>query len=183
MDGAGFNQRKLEELILYVALRSEDSPTYGRTKLVKLLFFSDFAAFKRLGRPITGSHYRKLEFGPCPAEFPEATRALEKSGRAIYREPSKFSAYGQRRLIALRDPDLSVFTAEEIAIVDEIVERFKDRGGGDLSDLSHEFAGWRLAEPGEEIPYETVVLHNAAADLSPAEMSWAKATVKKLLGP
>jgi hypothetical protein len=183
MSPSGFNARKLEELILYVALKSEGSPTYGRTKLVKLLFFSDFAAFKRLGHSITGSTYRKLEYGPCPAEFPAAVRNLEGSRRAVDREESKVGPFTQRRLIALRDPDLSVFTAEEIAIVDEMIDRFRDHGAGDVSSLSHEFAGWRLADAGDDIPYETVILPNEPQDLSPAEMAWARSTVKKLFGP
>src|SRR6266487_3415423 len=45
---------KLRELILHICIRSEDDEAFGAVKLNKLLFFSDFHAFLRLGKPITG---------------------------------------------------------------------------------------------------------------------------------
>jgi len=38
------NDRKFQELLLYVAARCEGAPTFGATKLNKILFFADFLA-------------------------------------------------------------------------------------------------------------------------------------------
>ena len=60
------DDEKFKELVLYIARKSECDPRFGATKLNKLLFFSDFLAFKRLGSPITGQTYFKLDHGPAP---------------------------------------------------------------------------------------------------------------------
>ena len=57
---------KMKELILYLAAKSEKDPRFSSTKLNKLLFYCDFAAFRQLGKPITGHSYQKLQFGPAP---------------------------------------------------------------------------------------------------------------------
>ena len=50
----GADDRKMKELILYLAARSEDDPRFSSTKLNKLLFYCDFTAYRQLGRSITG---------------------------------------------------------------------------------------------------------------------------------
>lgn len=43
------DDRKMKELILYLASRSEEDPRFSATKLNKLLFYCDFTAYRRLG--------------------------------------------------------------------------------------------------------------------------------------
>src|SRR5438034_140375 len=59
-----FSDRRFKDLLLYVAERLGDDPTFGETKLNKVLFFSDFQAFRVLGRPITGAEYQRNIYGP-----------------------------------------------------------------------------------------------------------------------
>jgi hypothetical protein len=40
----GMDDRKMKELILYLASKSEDDPRFSSTKLNKLLFYCDFEA-------------------------------------------------------------------------------------------------------------------------------------------
>ena len=55
-----FNEQKFKELVIYIAGRCESDPYFGAVKLNKLLFFSDFFAYAKLGNPITGAEYMKL---------------------------------------------------------------------------------------------------------------------------
>jgi hypothetical protein len=174
-----FDEKRLEELIVYVALKSEGSRYFGRTKLVKLLFFSDFEAFRRLGRSITGATYRKLDFGPVPSEFQTAVLAL-KSSSSVAERSAPVHQYDQKQVVALREADLSLFSAAEIAIVDDFIFRFWDTNAREISDLTHQQPGWRLAEMGDVIPYETVVLPERQRDLSPEELAWARQSVKSI---
>jgi hypothetical protein len=57
---------KLQELILYIARRSEDVRHFGANKLNKLLFYTEFLAYSKTGRSITGATYERLEHGPAP---------------------------------------------------------------------------------------------------------------------
>jgi len=50
-----FDQRRLEELILYIATRTADDESFGRTKLAKVFFYADFVAFGDEGAPLTGA--------------------------------------------------------------------------------------------------------------------------------
>src|SRR5688572_20552652 len=62
-----FQRDKFIELILYFSRRGlEEGLVIGSTKLNKLLFFSDFRAYAKLGQAITGARYQKLGWGPAP---------------------------------------------------------------------------------------------------------------------
>jgi hypothetical protein len=149
-----FNSERFKELLLYVAKRSADDAHFGATKLNKLLFFSDFLAYAKLGAPITGATYQKLKWGPAPRELLAEQRELEQEGAA---KVKRQSAFNPDKTIALREPDLSKFTPQEIAVVEEVLEALKDDTAGMASERSHEFStGWQIASLREDIPYETV---------------------------
>jgi hypothetical protein len=153
-----FNEEKLCELILYIADRSAGDKRFGKTKLLKLLAYSDFEAYQRLGRPITGAHYRKLPHGPAPREAPLALEILEERDE-IEEAPVTFFGRAQRRYRARRPARPELFTRDELAIVDEILERFKHYSGSDIAHASHkDFIGWQMAGELEEIPYRTALI-------------------------
>jgi hypothetical protein len=60
--------------------------------------------------------------------------------------------------VNLREPNLDVFTPEQIALVDSIIEKLRGFTADEVSDLSHQMVGWKIAEPGESIPYESVYI-------------------------
>ena len=68
---------KLQELILYIARRSEDDRHFGANKLNKLLFYSDFLAYAKTGRSFTGAPYERLEHGPAPRGLAAALEELK----------------------------------------------------------------------------------------------------------
>ena len=163
-----FNEKKFKELILYVADKSAEDPSFGATKLNKILFFADFLAYGHLGQAITGAHYLRLERGPAPKELLSVHRGLQAAGDAVFVERKRFG-YPQKRIIALRQPDLSDFSAQEIALVDEVIELLKHNSAMEASTLSHLHAvGWNIASDGEEIPYESVFL--STDPLSPSDI-------------
>ena len=131
--------------MLYVA---GACPSFGGNALAGALYLSDFAAYDRLGRSITGSVYVKDRRGPVPAGFDEAFEALVGEGRAV--------------------ADVSMFTAPEIALVDEVVGQLAI--GAD-SDWSYG-AGWNAVAYGEEIPYCFAGV--SGDDLSDADLERAR---------
>lgn len=152
------NVEKFEELLLYVAEKSADDPNFGATKLNKLLFFSDFFAYAQLGRPITGARYQKLARGPAPREIMQVQQYLVQRGDAVIQTRERFGLV-QKRLIPLRRPRLSIFTPEEIALVDEVVDELWDQSAARTSAISHDqMVGWQIVGMGEDIPYHSVFL-------------------------
>jgi hypothetical protein len=156
-----FDEGRLKELILYIARRSENDPNFGKTKLIKLLAWSDFLAYGRLGESLTGATYQKREFGPAPKQFPGALNLLRAMGRVRQVEEQTYS-YTQDRVLAVDEADMGGFTADQIAVVDEVVRHFEGWNNSDLSEESHrEFVGWTMVDEGDEIPFHTVFLSPA----------------------
>ncbi len=148
---------KLQELILFIASRSEDDPRFGSTKLNKLLFFADFLAYVKLGEAITNHVYMKLPNGPAPrAMLPITKRMISAKSLAIQERDH----YGrtQKVPIALREANLKLFSSEEIALVTEVLDGFRKSNAKGISALSHKFDGWKLAKDRENIPYEVALV-------------------------
>jgi hypothetical protein len=163
-----FDSEKFRELVLYIAEKSADDPNFGATKLNKLLAFCDFLAYGKLGKPVTGATYAKAEHGPMPRQLGAIQQDLV-SQRAAAVQARDYFGYPQKRLIALRRPDLSRFTAEEIALVDQIIDELWDHNASAASALSHSIlVGWQLAAWGDDIPYTSVFL--SAEPPTPADI-------------
>jgi hypothetical protein len=169
---------KARQLLLHVAWASESDPRFGMTKLNKILFYADFESFARTGKSITGEPYIKQQFGPVPIRLKKLIKDMEDSEQLCLVARSYFGS-PQQRPVARIEADLSGFTAQEIALVDQVIRRLWDSTGTEVSDLSHEFVGWRAASKGEEIPYETVGL--SAPPLSDEELEFANTVVRSRL--
>ena len=150
------NDQKLRELILFVSERSEGDASFGSVKLNKLLFYADFLAYLEFGRAITWQKYQKLENGPCPRRMLPILHDLEND-QDIAVVDRKYHGYTQKRTVALREPDLSMFSADEIGLVTQLIDEFWGKNAAQISDASHDFVGWRLANIGEDIPYEAAL--------------------------
>lgn len=151
----------MKELILYVASychREKVLGNLGATKLNKILFYADFGAFLKCGQPITGQEYFALDWGPAPKRMREIQEEMMASGEVRIEKAAVGSGWTQHIFIPHRAPNLSVFSAEEISIVDHCINRFILKSAGYVSDESHEFLGWDSAELEEVIPYSSAYL-------------------------
>src|SRR5437016_2393135 len=152
------NEVNYRELVLYICQKCATDKKFGATKLNKILYFCDFLAYAELGEPITGFEYQRLPNGPAPRRvLPMREEMVNKRDLGIQIIPLR-GGRTQHRAVNLRVPDLSVFTAGQIALVDRVIEELWDLDAEQVSELSHRMAGWRLAALGETIPYETVFI-------------------------
>lgn len=150
-----YDEDRFKELVLYIAEKAADDPTFGDTKLNKVLFFSDFFAYAFHGKPITGAEYQKLQFGPAPRRLLPARQALVSEGRADV--VAKGRQIKQTVTVARRSPDRRLFDTAQLDLVDEVFEMLRKDTAASASEFSHQAsAGWQIVEQGETIPYETV---------------------------
>lgn len=175
--GMTSKNQKFRELILYLAKLSEADPRCGRTKLNKLLFYCDFRAYDSLGASISGQSYQKREFGPTPKALMPVVGELEGEGACAWADRT-WHGRPMKKLVALREPHLSVFGPEEIDLIRNIVEELWPYDGSEISEKSHGFAGWQASTSGEEIPYNTVFVDDARP-LSEEEESWALSVIER----
>ena len=145
------DDNRLDRLVHYVCARCDNPSKLGATKLNKVLWYADVFAFADKGRSITGATYVKRQFGPVPRNIMGARNRLAKIGALVERKAT-FGGYPQTQFITLTDPDISMFSAEEISMVDTIIEAIcSGHTATSISQLSHDLV-WESAEIGEEIP-------------------------------
>lgn len=147
---------RLRELIIYIAGRSAFDPTFGVTKLNKLLWWADTRAFGARGRPISGAVYVRLPQGPVPDGI-DALRNEMRDRDEIAISPQEHFGKTRHRVVPLRRPDLSAFSGEEIAIVDEVIQEHRDRNATMVSKRSHGRM-WEALPMGARMPYESVFI-------------------------
>lgn len=153
-----FNRAKFKELVLYLSQASAKDEGFGMVKLNKLLYRSDFEAFRLLGRPITGAVYEKQEFGPVARALPLVLDDLARSGYVIWQREAA-GPYTRKIPKAVETPDLITFSDDEIVIIDRSLGELAALGGKSVSEWSHEeSAGWNSVEIGQEIPYITALI-------------------------
>lgn len=149
---------RFTELALYIAQQCVDDSTYSKVKLLKILFFSDFESYGRYGTPITGMPYRKMPFGPCPADFPRWQEEMLRDNQ-IKIFSRRVYDHSSQRLFPMREPDLDVLSARDISIVAGWIRFFWNKTAKEVSDYSHGKA-WKIAAESELIPYEAVFISN-----------------------
>ena len=164
-----FNEAKFKNLILYIAKRSEGDPRFGAVKLNKILYYSDFNAYRTLGDPITHATYQKLHEGPGTRELiPIRRQMLDASSIEI--EHRTYFTGVQQRIVAKDTPNLDVFSPRELEIVNEVIDFFWNMSAREVSAFSHEELGWELATKGETIPYQTAWVSSEPIPQEPQEM-------------
>lgn len=151
------NDAKLRELILLISEWCQADPKFGAIKLNKLLFHADFSAFLTYGAPITGQEYFALPQGPAPKRLKPITEKMKEKGELAYQEVPVYG-HTQLRPIALRPPDLSKFSGNEVKLVHQTVEKFWKLNATEISEQSHLFLGWKAAHLQETIPYSTALV-------------------------
>jgi hypothetical protein len=165
---------RLRELILYIAEKCTSDIYFGATKLNKILWHSDAASYAYYGEPITGAAYFKLERGPAPRKlYPVKQRMLDQM--EIVEKKSPLGQRTQIRIIPLRESDLSMFKARDIALVDRAIEHLWNKDASEVSRESHTKA-WELVGFKESIPYESVFLSHEGITGRDIERTRALAT-------
>jgi hypothetical protein len=151
------NDERLRELVLYISHRNAGNPTFGKTKLHKQLWMSDFHHAQLTGESITGAKYIHMPHGPFCEPLPMLLDTMEDSGQVAIRFQQRF-AYVQQVPVPLERADLSAFSADELASVEDVLWETASQSAREMSELSHLHPGWALTEDGEEIGYEYACL-------------------------
>lgn len=135
-----FDRNKAKHVILYFV---ELLKPY-KTKLNKLLFYTDFAHFRDNAQSITGFSYKAIPYGPVPINYDMLFEILADQG-TINIEYSMTQNGEVERI--LPNPqyqfDDSLFSPTELEVMAYIASKFKDTTASDIADISHREAAWR----------------------------------------
>lgn len=149
------NVEKFKNALLYITQKIGALPNVGQTVLYKILYFCDFDYYEKYEEQLIGATYFKNNFGPTPREFAKIIKEMIKD-KEIEEVVTKFFNKDQRKYLPVKNPDLSVFSGQELRHIDEEIARLGHKTAKELSDFSHQDIPWISTEIGKDIPYEAV---------------------------
>ena len=149
------NLKKFKEVLLYILKKVGSRPSVGESVIYKLLYFIDFNFYEKYEEQLVGATYIKNNYGPTPKEFIKIVEEMEREAELVKIE-DKYFQYPQRKYLPFREPDLSILKANEIKIIDEVLEKLSDMNASQISEYSHNDVPWLTAEDGDIIDYESV---------------------------
>lgn len=163
---------KTKQLVLYIADRMKDEKTYGATVLNKVLYYIDNVSYLENGKPISDFKYIKQGFGatPSPSQFLPLKRELIDENSATEKSFDYFGRL-QKKFVATKPPDIHCFSAEEISLIERIIDLFKSVNASTVSNYNHQELCWRAAKNMEELPFFTYLL--SKEPILDEDLQWA----------
>lgn len=128
---------KLKNIILYFI---EKCGGVFNTKMNKLLFYTDFLAYRTYGYGMSGLAYKAIKFGPVPVKWDRVYSLMDDIHPEIIEFPSGNCG---TKLCSDLSPDYNSFSAEELNILNIVLNKFKDTPASEISELSHEEEAWK----------------------------------------
>ena len=143
-----FDRIKTEQVISFFAERLQPF----KTKLNKLLFYTDFVNFRNTAQSITGLRYNAIQFGPVPYNYDilfgtladidiiDIEYAMTPNGEVERILPNPQNQF-----------DASLFSPTELEAMEYIANKFKVTSASDIADISHREAAWKDNVDGKKI--------------------------------
>jgi len=148
------NLEKFKETFLYILNKIGSKSNIGETVIYKLLYFIDFNFYEKYEEQLIGATYIKNRYGPTPIEFKKITDKMMKE-EEIEKVESKYFEYPQTKYLPLRKADLSHLKANEVEVIDDVLNRLSDMTATQISGYSHNDVPWLTTADGEAIEYES----------------------------
>jgi transcriptional regulator with XRE-family HTH domain len=152
-----FEPQKLRNLLLYILEKIGGRPNLGETVLYKQLYFCDFDHYEKTGKSITGLTYRRLQFGPVPqqSQFNSVVEdMLEHEEMRKLSQP--YHGKQQIRYVALTEPDVRLFTKEELRTIENVLGRLGHMNAVEIEEYVHGDIPWAATNHKSIIDYQLV---------------------------
>lgn len=144
-----FDYDKFCAMVLFFAHKNVE---LLKTKLMKLLNYSDMIFYKENGISISGLKYAHLPYGPVPDHF-EMLLGKMAEDHIAHINILYDGAYEKHQVIPEQDIPEGGLTDLELNVLERVYEKFKDFGSSDISDYSHKEKGYQSTKEGEIISY------------------------------
>lgn len=144
-----FDYEKFCAMVLFFAHKSKE---LLKTKLMKLLNYSDMIFYKENGISISGVRYAHLPYGPVPENF-DILLGTMAADHIAHIEVFYDGGYEKHQVIPEEEMPEGVLSGDEIAVLERIYEKFAGFGSADISNYSHKEKGYFETKKGEIISY------------------------------
>jgi uncharacterized phage-associated protein len=167
------NLKKFMQLIVFFAQQESVKPL-GKTKLFKLLYFTDVTHLRTVGQAITDAQYLKYPYGPVPVQGEFALKELRKRRFIRIQHlhfPNKQPVW---EITALQHPDMTIFTAQEMQTIYSVIQQYGDDTAVTLSWKSHQELAWLITEDWRPLPLASEKHNAEPEDKNTAAIAWVQ---------
>ncbi|MGM0411111.1 MAG: type II TA system antitoxin MqsA family protein [Bacillota bacterium] len=146
-----FDINKLANIVVFF---TEKISNLTKSKLLKLLWYTEFLNFKRTSFSIAGTPFEHYRYGPIPPNSNKLLLALEENMEVIKSEEIYFHSFVGEAFEPNTEFDESLFSEEELNTLELVFEEFKDYNAEDICNLTHKEKGYKETKSKELISYE-----------------------------
>lgn len=125
------------------------------TVMNKLLFYADFLNYKKATVSLTGAAYRRLDYGPVPADYSGLFSKMESEGLVAIEEKvfsDECTGYYYKPG-SESDAIQAQLTKHEKKVLSFIAKKFQQCTAKEISELSHKESAWLNTKDKELISY------------------------------
>lgn len=139
----GYKTPNVDKLIQMVVFFAQKMKPF-KTKMNKLLFYADFLKFKETTFSMSGMKYVAIDHGPVPNNYQSIFEYICNEGFIDVKSIDFSEGYQGNQFIPSEryEFDNSLFTSQEIDILNEVVARFENMSSREISDISHLELAW-----------------------------------------
>jgi hypothetical protein len=155
----GFRKFKPEALMEMMVFFASKPAGVLKTKLNKLLWYSDFLHYRHHSLSISGATYVHLQYGPVPDSYTVYLSTLCEGGALnIHEVDFGLDRGGEpitgEKLVSARPPRTDALPATAFPVLEAVYSYFARVGSSGITKISHEEIGYTATSPGEPISYE-----------------------------
>jgi len=149
-----FNRTKAVAALLFLASQQPKRvSTFDRYKAAKLLFLADKLHLVRYGRPITGDHYKALQWGPIPQSVLDTLSELESGtfhtltaiAASEVLEFQSIEGHGHPCLIPKGRLDERALSESDLEALNYVADRFGRASFDELYRVTHATPAYQKA--------------------------------------
>ncbi|MBO5148601.1 MAG: DUF4065 domain-containing protein [Clostridia bacterium] len=144
-----FDYEKTCAMVLFFAHKNTD---LLKTKLMKLLNYSDMIYYKENGISMSGLRYAHHKYGPVPENF-DILLGKMAADHIAHIEVLYDNGYEKHQVVPDSNIPVGMITDDELNVLKKIYEKFKDFGSVEISNYSHKEKGYCETKQGEIVSY------------------------------
>lgn len=142
----GFDIEKFMNVLVYFA----KSLSPSKVSLNKLFFYADFTHFQNYGISITGAKYRAIDFGPVPKTYGDLLNFARRQNFVDVKTEWKGDFLAEI-FEAKKDFNASLFLEEELQILENVKEKFKNFSAKKITEYSHQESAWIINKDAKDL--------------------------------
>lgn len=138
----GYKEPQLNKVAQVIAYFTDRMDLF-KTKLNKLLYYSDFCYYKKTGYSMTGIAYRAVNFGPVPSEYEKMYVKLVDDEKIEINQVEVGNGHYGEIIRSVDAFDQSYFTPIGLQVLESVCRSFKSKTTDEIVQISHNELAWK----------------------------------------